>query len=63
MNEVVAEIGFGLGEYLGVGFYFYGLDAFGDPQYGGIVVHLGIGLGSPVYVGGSMGNNSSVRLW
>jgi RHS repeat-associated protein len=50
-QDVVGEFGIGLGEHLGIGFYCFEASSVGCSK-GGAVMHLGIGLGSPVYIGG-----------
>ena len=62
-SEDVTEINFGLGRYLGLGFYLYGIDKFGNLQYGGIVIHIGLGIGTPITISGSINDNSKVRFW
>ena len=62
-QDVVCEIGLGEGKYFGVSYYFYGADAYGNPEYGGITIHIGIGIGTPAYISGSMADDSKVRFW
>lgn len=59
----VVEIGFGLGQHLGVGFYFFEPDALGNPTKGGIVFHFGLGIGTPMYGVMTLNDASQVRTW
>jgi len=51
--DLTGEIGFGLGRHLGAGYFFGRPDAASDMEVGGLVLHFGIGVGTPVYVGGT----------
>ena len=53
-KESTSEFGLGLADYLAVGHYRIDTN---NPDYdvrGGVVLHLGIGFGSPVYVSGNL---------
>jgi hypothetical protein len=43
----------GLSEHLGVGFYCSEFNAYGDCLKGGIAIHAGLGLGSPIGISGT----------
>jgi hypothetical protein len=47
-QELVSEISIGWSEHLSAGFYCTEFDAQGVCQAGGIAIHAGLGLGSPV---------------
>ncbi len=53
-NDLVAEFGFGLGDFLGIGFFFARPNAFGSFDIGGITIHIGLGVGLPVYISGTL---------
>jgi len=52
-DDVVSEIGLGLGRHLGVGHFFGNPDALGNMQFGGIVLHIGLGIATPVHISGT----------
>ena len=52
-SDMTSEIGFGLGKYSGIGYFFGRPDAFGNMEVGGIVFHFGLGIGSPAYISGT----------
>jgi RHS repeat-associated protein len=52
-SDNVLEIGLGLGDYLGIGFFYGRPNSIGNFDIGGLVFHVGIGLGTPVYISGS----------
>jgi len=52
-SDITSEIGFGLGKYLGIGYFFGRPDALGNMEVGGIVFHFGLGVGSPAYISGT----------
>jgi RHS repeat-associated protein len=52
-EDLASEIGLGLGKYLGIGHFFGNPDAVGNMQFGGIVFHFGLGVGTPVYISGT----------
>jgi RHS repeat-associated protein len=56
-DTVSAEIGIGLGSHLGIGFYFFGDDA----QYGGISIHIGLSIGSPIYISATIPHAENVH--
>jgi RHS repeat-associated protein len=53
VSDITSEIGFGLGKYLSIGYFFGRPDAFGSMEVGGIVFHFGLGVGSPAYISGT----------
>jgi len=52
-NDIVSEIGLGLGKYLSIGYFFGDPDHSGNMQVGGLVFNFGIGIGTPVYISGT----------
>jgi RHS repeat-associated protein len=55
------EVGLGLGRHLGIG-YFYGRpDVFGNYQVGGLVLHIGLGVGTPIYFTGTEAASLGLR--
>ena len=52
-QEIVSEMSIGLSEHLGVGFYCSEFNAYGDCLKGGIAIHAGLGLGSPIGISGT----------
>ena len=54
-KDTVSEIGFGLGRnFLSAGWFFGRPNATGDMQVFGFAFHFGLGLGSPIYLQGTM---------
>jgi hypothetical protein len=49
-DDLVTEIGLGLGRHIGVGHFFGDPDASGSMQFGGLVFHLGFGIATPVHM-------------
>jgi len=62
-RDAVGEIGFGLGDYLGLGFFFARPDSMGGFDVGGLVLHLGIGVGSPVHLSATMPEGETVNVY
>ncbi len=56
-EDIVGAISFGLGDHLGVSYYFFGNDA----QYGGLSINLGLGLGSPIQISGTFPEGTEFR--
>jgi hypothetical protein len=51
-DQLYSEYGLGLGQFLGVGFYFTDTNLDGQPDLGGLSINAGIGVGFPVYFAG-----------
>jgi hypothetical protein len=62
-KDVQVEFSIGLGKHLGVGIYFAAPGEGGDINKGGLALHLGIAVGSPINVSGTLPVNSHPRWW
>ena len=48
-TQTTYEYGLGLGSHLGVGYFATEPNAYGNSEYGGVVLHIGPSFGSPIY--------------
>jgi RHS repeat-associated protein len=61
-KDIVSEIGFGIGRnFLSAGYFFGRPNATGDMQVFGFAFHVGLGLGSPIYLQGTMPEGVWIR--
>lgn len=57
-KDLVSEIGLGLGRHLGIGYFFGNPDKLGNMQFGGLLIHIGLGIGTPVFISGTFPEGS-----
>lgn len=60
-RDLISKIGIGLGDYLGIGYFFGKPNSRGDFEVGGISINIGIGLGTPIYIGATYPLDSPIR--